>query len=85
MKTYRVEFFYIGIKGDNKEVVDSWEAEEWRYPNLTVTDYMECSDWELSPMERISGIIVTLFVDDVATSSAWWHEGMNGEELDTIF
>ena len=85
MRTYRVEFFYIGIKFDNRETVDSWEAEEWRYPDLTVTDYMEASDWELSPMERISGIIVTLFVDDVATSSVWWHEGTNGEELDTIF
>ena len=63
MRTYRVEFFYIGIKFDNRETVDSWEAEEWRYPDLTVTDYMEASDWELSPRERISGIIVTLFVD----------------------
>ena len=84
MRVYRVEFYYIGI--NDKDVVDTWEAEEWRYPDLTAVDYMESSDWGMTPRERISGIIVTLFVDDKAVSSVLWHEGTDGEEkFDTIF
>ena len=33
MSTYRVEFFFIGTR--DKLVTDSWEVEEWRYPDLT--------------------------------------------------
>lgn len=78
---YRVEFFHIG--SGIKECVDRWEVEEWRYPNLTVTDYMEASDWELSLMDRISGIVVTLFVGDKAVSSACWDA--NGIEEIPLF
>lgn len=79
---YRVEFFHIG--SGIRECVDCWEVEEWRYPNLTVTDYMENTDWELPKREAISGIIITLFIDGKPVSSVWWHKGM-AEEFDTVF
>ena len=79
---YRVEFFYTqagGGSGD-KEVVDEWEVEDWRYPDLTAADYMETSDWwEMTPNE--DGIIVTLFRDGIAVSSVWWYKDkLNGRE-----
>ena len=83
---YRVEFFHIGT--GEKEVADEWEVEDWRYPDLTVTDYMETSDWNLDRAEEISGIIVTLFIDGNAVSSAYWHRS-NADNmtivLDIIF
>ena len=79
---YRVEFFHIG--SGIRECADCWEAEEWRYPNLTVTDYMELTDWELPKKEAISGIIVTLFIGGKPVSCVWWHKGI-AEEFDIVF
>lgn len=79
---YRVEFFHIG--SGIRECADCWEAEEWRYPDLTVADYMENTDWELPKREAISGIIVTLFIERKPVSSVWWHKGI-AEEFDTVF
>lgn len=85
MEAYRVEFFYMGVAFDNREEVDSWRAERGLFPDLTATDYMENSDWELSPNDAVNGIIVTLFVNDKAVSSVWWHRGKDGDEFTTIF
>lgn len=79
---YRVEFFHIG--SGMRETVEEWLVEEDRYPDLTVTDYMENTDWELPTKEAISGIIVTLFIGGKPVSSVWWHKGI-AEEFDTVF
>lgn len=80
---YRVEFFHIG--SGLREVVEEWHTEEDRYPDLTAVDYMDCAEWELATEEAISGIIVTLFIDEKPMSSVWWHKGDKGEEYDTVF
>ena len=81
--TFRVEFFYTDARHDNRETVDEWKVEEWRYPDLTAAEYMETSDWEMSSSE--SGIIVTLFKDDVAVSSVWWFKRDGKEWFNEIF
>lgn len=35
--------------------------------------------------KRISGIIVTLFIEEKPVSSVWWHKGIANEEYDTVF
>lgn len=79
---YRVEFFHIG--SGIRETADEWLVEEDRYPDLTVTDYMENTDLELPKREAISGIIATLFIGGKPVSSVWWHKGI-AEEFDTVF
>lgn len=74
LSTYKVEFFHVAT-GD-KEVADEWEVEDWRYPDLTVIDYMDTSDWELSRAEEVSGIIVTMFVDGKAVGSVLWRRSV---------
>lgn len=82
MATYRVEFFFIGTR--DKLVADSWEVEEWRYPDLTAVDYMECADYDFQLSDLESGIIVTLFIEGKPVSSVLWH-GYGAENIDEIF
>ena len=80
---YRVEFFHIG--SGVREVAEEWLVEEDRYPDLTAVDYMDCAEFELPTKEAISGIIVTLFIEEKPVSSVWWHKGIANEEYDTVF
>lgn len=80
---YRVEFFHIG--SGVREVAEEWLIEEDKYPDLTAVDYMDCAEFELPTKEAISGIIVTLFIEEKPVSSVWWHKGIANEEYDTVF
>lgn len=83
---YRVEFFHLG--SGVKETADEWLVEEDRYPDLTATDYLETSDWELDLRDAESGIIVTLFIEGKPVSSVlWhkWHKTDDAELVDEIF
>lgn len=46
---------------------------------------MDCEEFELPTKEAISGIIVTLFIEEKPVSSIWWHKGIANEEYDTVF
>ena len=82
MATYRVEFFFIGTR--DKLVIDSWEAEEWKCPDLTATDYMERANYDFQSFDLESGIIVTLFIEGKPVSSVLWH-GYGTENISEIF
>ena len=84
MRVYRVEFYYIGIKGDNRETVDTWEAEDWRYPELTAVDCMVSDGYDFEQSDLDSGIIVTLFIEKKPVSCVVWH-GYGMENIDEIF
>lgn len=79
---YRVEFFHIG--SGMREAVDEWLVEEDRYPDLTATDYLETSDWELDFRDAENGIIVTLFIEGKPVSSVLWHKWHKTDEVELI-
>ena len=79
---YRVEFFHIG--SGIRETAEEWLVEEDRYPDLTATDYLETSDWELDFCDAESGIIVTLFIEGKPVSSVLWHKWHKTDEVELI-
>lgn len=79
---YRVEFFHLG--SGIRETAEEWLVEEDRYPDLTATDYLETSDWELDFRDAESGIIVTLFIEGKPVSSVLWHKWHKTDEVELI-
>ena len=77
---FRVEFF--DIKEIEVKTVDEWTVEDFRYPDLTAADYMECSDYELG---EGSNVVVTLFRNDIAVSSVLWFNEDGEERIEVIF